>query len=82
MQTPIAYEDGEAAFIDTEPDTWNISPEALEKAIEFNPDVRFVHLYGTPGKMEELKAICDKHDALNIEYAAESLGAEYKLNGE
>ena len=82
---PIAYEDGEAVFIDTELDTWNMSPEALEKAFELYPDVRLVviaHLYGTPGKMEELKAICDKHDALIVEDAAESLGARYKLNGE
>lgn len=81
---PIAYEDGEAVFIDTEPDTWNMSPEALEKAFELYPDVRLVviaHLYGTPGKMEELTAICNKHGALIVEDAAESLGAKYKLNG-
>ena len=81
---PVAYEDGEAVFIDTEYDTWNMSPEALEKAFELYPDVRIVviaHLYGTPGKMEEIKAICDRHDALIIEDAAESLGAKYKLNG-
>ena len=82
---PIAYEDGEAVFIDTEPDTWNMSPEALEKAFELYPDVRLVviaHLYGTPGKMEKLKAICDKHGALIVEDAAESLGARYKINGQ
>lgn len=82
---PVAYEDGEAVFIDTEPDTWNMSPEALEKAFELYPDVRLVviaHLYGTPGKMDELKAICDKHGALIVEDAAESLGAKYKLNGQ
>lgn len=82
---PVAYEDGEAVFIDTEYDTWNMSPEALEKAFELYPDVKLVvvaHLYGTPGKMEEIKAICDKHDALIIEDAAESLGAKYKLNGQ
>ena len=82
---PVAYEDGDAVFIDTEYDTWNMSPEALEKAFELYPDVRLVviaHLYGTPGKMEELKAICDKHGALIVEDAAESLGAKYKLNGE
>lgn len=81
---PIAYEDGEAVFIDTEYDTWNMSPEALEKAFELYPEVRLVvvaHLYGTPGKMEEIKAICDKHGALIVEDAAESLGAKYKLNG-
>lgn len=79
---PVAYENGEAVFIDTEYDTWNMSPEALEKAFELYPDVKLIvvaHLYGTPGKMEEIKNICDKHDALIIEDAAESLGAKYKL---
>ena len=80
----VAYEDGEAVFIDTEYDTWNMDPAALEKAFELYPDVRLVvlaHLYGTPGKMDEIKAICDKHGALIVEDAAESLGAKYKLNG-
>lgn len=78
---PIAYEDGEAVFIDTEPDTWNMSPEALEKAFEIYPDVKIVvlvHLYGTPAKIDEIKAICKEHHALIIEDAAESLGATYK----
>lgn len=77
---PIAYEDGEAVFIDTEYDTWNMDPEALEKAFEIYPDVKLVvlaHLYGTPGKMEEIRAICDAHGALIVEDAAESLGATY-----
>ena len=81
---PIAYEDGEAVFIDTEPDTWNMDPIALEKAFELYPDVKLVviaHLYGTPGKFEELKKVCDKHGALIVEDAAESLGAKYLLNG-
>ena len=81
---PVAYEDGEAVFIDTEYDTWNMCPEALSKAFEIYPDVRLVvvaHLYGTPGKMEEIKAICDQHDALIVEDAAESLGAKYKIAG-
>ena len=81
---PVAYEDGEAVFIDTEYDTWNMSPEALEKAFEIYPEVKLVviaHLYGTPGKMDELKAICDRHGALIVEDAAESLGAKYLLNG-
>ena len=80
----VAYENGEAVFIDTEYDTWNMSPEALEKAFEMYPDVKLIivaHLYGTPGKMEEIKAIAGKHGALIVEDAAESLGAEYKLNG-
>ena len=80
----VAYEDGEAVFIDTEYDTWNMSPKALEKAFELYPDVKMVviaHLYGTPGKMEEIRAICDAHGALIVEDAAESLGAKYKLDG-
>ena len=79
---PVAYEDGEAVFIDTEYDTWNMSPEALEKAFELYPDVRLIvvaHLYGTPAKMEEIKAIANRHGALIVEDAAESLGAKYKL---
>ncbi len=78
---PVAYEGGEAVFIDTEYDTWNMSPKALEKAFEIYPDVKMVvvaHLYGTPGKVDEIRAICDKHGAIIIEDAAESLGATYK----
>ena len=78
---PVAYEDGEAVFIDTEPETWNMSPEALERAFEIYPDVKLVvlaHLYGTPGKIEEIREICDRHGALIVEDAAESLGATYK----
>ena len=81
---PIAYENGEAVFIDTERDTWNMDPIALEKAFELYPDVKLVvlvHLYGTPAKFDEIKAICDKHGALIIEDAAESLGATYKGKG-
>ncbi len=78
---PVKYEGGEAVFIDTEYDTWNMDPKALEKAFEIYPEVRVVviaHLYGTPGKIDELKDICDKHNAIIIEDAAESLGATYK----
>ena len=81
---PVAYEDGEAVFIDTEYDTWNMDPVALEKAFEIYPDVKLVviaHLYGTPGKMEEIRRICNEHGALIVEDAAESLGAKYKLGG-
>ena len=81
---PVAYEDGEAVFIDTEYDTWNMDPVSLEKAFEIYPDVKLVvlaHLYGTPGKAEEIRKICDAHGALIVEDAAESLGAKYKLNG-
>lgn len=82
---PVAYEDGEAIFIDTEYDTWNMDPIALEKAFEIYPDTKLIivaHLYGTPGKMEEIKKIADKHGVLIVEDAAESLGAKYKLNGQ
>lgn len=78
---PIAYENGEAVFIDTEYDTWNMDPKALEKAFELYPEVRLVvvaHLYGTPAKMDEIRTICQAHNALMIEDAAESLGATYK----
>ncbi len=81
---PVAYEDGEAVFIDTEQDTWNMDPEALKKAFELYPDTRLIvlaHLYGTPGKMQEIKAIADAHGALIVEDAAESLGAKYRLGG-
>lgn len=82
---PVAYEDGEAVFVDTEYDTWNMDPEALEKAFEIYPEAKLVvlaHLYGTPGKIEELRAICEKHGALIVEDAAESLGAKYLYKGE
>ena len=78
---PVAYEGGEAVFIDTELDTWNMSPEALEKAFEIYPEVRLIvlaHLYGTPGKCDEIRAVARRHGALIIEDAAESFGAEYK----
>ncbi len=78
---PVVYEDGEPVFIDTEPDTWNMCPDALEKAFEIYPDVKLVviaHLYGVPAKMDEIVDICRRHDALIIEDAAEALGASYK----
>lgn len=78
---PILYEGGIPVFIDTEYDTWNMDPVALEKAFEIYPEAKVVvvaHLYGTPGKIDEIKAICDKHGAVIVEDAAESLGATYK----
>ena len=78
---PVAYEGGEAVFIDTEEDTWNMDPKALEKAFEIYPEVRLVrlaHLYCTPGKIDDIRRIADKHGALIVEDAAESLGATYK----
>lgn len=78
---PVKYEGGEAVFIDTERDTWNMDPVALEKAFEIYPEVKVVvvaHLYGTPGKMDEIKAICNRQGAVIVEDAAESFGATYK----
>ena len=78
---PVVYEGGVPIFIDTEYDTWNMDPVALEKAFELYPDVKvvvLVHLYGTPAKVDEIQAICDKHGAVIVEDAAESLGATYK----
>lgn len=78
---PVVYEGGVPVFIDTEYDTWNMDPIALEKAFEMYPEVKVVvvaHLYGTPAKIKELKCICDEHNAILIEDAAESLGAIYK----
>lgn len=78
---PVAYEGGEAVFIDTEYKTWNMDPVALEKAFEIYPEVKIIviaHLYGTPGKIDEIKDICERHGAVMIEDAAESLGATYK----
>ena len=82
---PVAYEDGEAIFIDTEYDTWNMDPDALAKAFELYPDTKLIvvaHLYGTPGKMAEIRKIADAHGALIVEDAAESLGAKYRLDGQ
>ncbi len=78
---PVVYEGGIPIFIDTERDTWNMDPVALEKAFELYPEVKVLvvaHLYGTPGKIDEIKAICDKHGTVIVEDAAESLGAMYK----
>ena len=78
---PVVYEGGVPVFIDTEYDTWNMDPVALEKAFDLYPEVKVVvvaHLYGTPGKIDEIKAVCMKHHATLIEDAAESLGASYK----
>lgn len=78
---PVVYEGGVPVFIDTEYDTWNMDPVALQKAFEIYPDVRVVvlaHLYGTPAKMNEIKAVCQKYKAVIIEDAAEAMGASYK----
>lgn len=78
---PVSYEGGNPVFIDSEYETWNMDPKALQKAFEMYPDVRVVvlaNLYGTPAKLDEIREICDAHNAILIEDAAESLGATYK----
>lgn len=78
---PVVYEGGIPVFVDSEYDTWNMDPVALEKAFELYPEVKTVvlaHLYGTPGKIDQIRNICREHGAVIIEDAAESLGASYK----
>lgn len=78
---PVSYLGGRQVFIDSERDTWNMSPEALERAFQLYPQCKCVavaHLYGTPAKMEEITEICVRHNAVLIEDAAESLSATYK----
>lgn len=78
---PICYEKATPVFIDSERDTWNMSPEALKKAFEKYPNpkaVVCVHLYGTPAKIGELMAICEEHGVPFVEDAAESLSSTYK----
>jgi len=82
---PIVYEGGEPVFIDSEPDSWNMSPRALERAFDaalaegwLPRAVIVVNLYGQSADMDALNAICDRHGVPVIEDAAESLGARYK----
>ena len=78
---PVVYEGGVPVFIDTDSETWNMDPVALEKAFEMYPEVKVVvaaHLYGMVGKIDEICKICDRHGAILVEDAAESLGAKYK----
>ena len=78
---PIVYEKATPVFIDAEPDTWNMSPEALERAFEKYPAPRAVvcaHLYGTPAKIDEIMAICREHNVPFVEDAAESLSSTYR----
>ena len=75
---PVVYEGGIPVFIDTEEESWNMDPVALEKAFEMYPDVKLVvsaELYGFPGRMDVIQDICAKHGALLIEDAAEAMGA-------
>ncbi|MDY3239235.1 MAG: aminotransferase class I/II-fold pyridoxal phosphate-dependent enzyme [Anaerovoracaceae bacterium] len=81
---PVLYEHAEPVFIDTEYDTWNMDPAALEKAFELYPDVRTVicvHLYGVPCKIDPIREIAASHGAVVIEDATEALGARYKGRG-
>lgn len=78
---PVVYEGGVPVFVDSEYETWNMDPVALEKAFELHPQAKVVvlaHLYGTPAKVDEIRAICDAHGAYLVEDAAESLGASFK----
>ena len=78
---PIVYEGGVPVFIDSERETWNMDPVALEKAFAKYPDTKVVmlaELYGTPAKTDEIVRICEKHGAILIEDAAEALAATYK----
>ncbi len=78
---PVVYEGGVPVFVDTEYDTWNMDPEALEQAFARFPEAKvvvFAHLYGTPAKVDEIREICDRRGAVLVEDAAESLGATYK----
>ena len=78
---PVSYEGAKQVFIDSEFDTWNMDPAALEKAFQKYPDTKVValaHLYGSPAKMDEILDICKEHKAILIEDAAEALSAKYK----
>lgn len=75
---PVVYEGGIPVFIDTDAESWNMDPTALEKAFEIYSEVKLVvcaELYGFPGRMDEIKRICENHGALLIEDAAEAMGA-------
>ncbi len=78
---PVIYEGGIPIFIDSEYDTWNMDANALEKAFVKYPQTKYVvlaHLYGTPANMCDIITVCQKHNAILIEDAAESLGATYE----
>lgn len=81
MVNPVIYEGGEPVFIDASPEDWGMDPDALEIAFERYPDVKIVmmaHPYGFPGQVEKIKEICERHGALLIEDACQSLGAAVK----
>ena len=77
---PVTYVGAEPVFIDSDYETWNMDPVALERAFEIHGKpaaVVVVHLYGNPAKMDEIVSICEKHNVPLIEDAAEALGSEY-----
>lgn len=78
---PIIYEKAIPVFIDSDYETWNMCPKALEAAFEKYPDVKavlVVHIYGLSADMDKIMEICNRHGAKVIEDAAESLGTYYK----
>lgn len=78
---PVTYEGGRQVLIDSEYETWNMDPRALELAFRKYPQARIVivaDLYGTPARLEEIRAICDRHRAILIEDAAEALSSTYR----
>ncbi|PTF05050.1 pyridoxal phosphate-dependent aminotransferase [Staphylococcus devriesei] len=82
---PIIYQGAKPVFIDSEMESWNMSPNALRKAFEQYAEkgitpkaVVAVNLYGQSARMDEIKEICEQYGSILIEDAAESLGAEYK----
>lgn len=77
---PVSYEGGVQVYVDSEKETWNMDPVALEKAFQKYPEAKVVvlaHLYGTPSKMDEILEVCERHNAILIEDAAEALSATY-----
>src|SRR6188768_3952004 len=82
---PILYQGAVPVFIDSEKETWNLCPKALEDAIidriansKKPKAIIAVHLYGVPYKIEEVKAVADKYDIPILEDSAEALGSTYK----
>jgi len=78
---PVCYEGGVPVFVDAERETWNMDPAALETAFRKHPDAKVVmlaHLYGTPAKMDGIRAVCDAHGAILLEDAAEALASDYR----
>ncbi|WP_404445286.1 aminotransferase class I/II-fold pyridoxal phosphate-dependent enzyme [Sutcliffiella horikoshii] len=82
---PILYQGAEPVFIDSEPDTWNMSPKALQRALQdafvngkLPKAVIVVNLYGQSAKMDEIVSLCDMYEVPVVEDAAESLGSYYK----